>query len=341
MAIGDTSDNSRYPVRKLMGVQVLAIGSCVPDVVVTNEDLQAKHGFDPEWIVQRTGIRERRHAPPGVASSDLAVTASQQCMQRAGVQAADIDLLIVGTFTPDMTLPSAACLVQDRLGLRAPAVDMSAGCAGFVYSLVTAAQYVATGCSKLALVVGVDCTSKILDPKDQRTFPLFGDGAGAVLLTAGSQDQGLVSYQLGSDGAGAVLLNRPVCGSKLPPTEELIREGMHYAKMDGRAVFKWAVRVVDDSVRSVLRGAGMSSHELDLIVLHQANVRIIDAAVDMLELDREKLVINLDRYGNTSGGSVPLALDEAFQQGRIHRGDNILLSGFGAGLAWGTAILRW
>jgi len=341
MAIGDTSANGRYPVRKLMGVQVLATGSNVPDVVVTNEDLQATHGFDPDWIVQRTGIRERRHAPPGVASSDLAVAAAQQCMQRAGVPAADIDLLIVATFTPDMTLPSAACLVQDRLGLRAPAFDMSAGCAGFVYALVTAMQYVATGCAKLALVVGVDCTSKILDPKDQRTFPLFGDGAGAVLVTAGSPEQGLVSYQLGSDGAGAVLLNRPLCGSKLPPTEALIREGLHYAKMDGRAVFKWAVRVVDDSVRSVLRGAEMSPAELDLIVLHQANIRIIDAAVDMLQLDREKLVINLDRYGNTSGGSVPLALDEAHQQGRVHRGDNILLSGFGAGLAWGTAILRW
>ena len=298
-------------------------------------------GFDPDWIVQRTGIRQRRHAPPDQASSDLAVAAARQCMGRADVKPEDIDLLIVGTFTADMTLPSAACLVQDRLGLHAPAVDVSAGCAGFLYALVTAAQYVATGCSHLALVVGVDCTSRILNPKDQRTFPLFGDGAGAVLVAPGSKDQGLLAYQLGSDGAGAVLLDRPMCGSKMPPSAELIQQGLHYVRMDGRAVFKWAVRVLDDSVRDVLRAAELTQNDLDLIVLHQANVRIIDAAVEMLQLDRDKLVINLDRYGNTSSGSVPLALDEANQQGRMRRGDRILLSGFGAGLAWGTAILRW
>lgn len=328
-------------MRRLMGVRVVATGSYVPDPVVTNEDLHVRLGFDPSWIVQRTGIRERRHAPPEQATSDLAVEAARRAMARAGVSASDIDLVLVGTFTPDMPFPATACLVQDRLGICGPAVDLQAACAGFMYALVTGMQFVAAGTSQMALVIGADCNSRILNPKDQRTYPLFGDGAGAVLLARGSQEQGLVSYTLGSDGSGGPLLQRPMGGSRMPIRCEPCPDGAQYLQMDGRAVFKWAIRVLDDSICDVLQHGGLSGKDLNLIVMHQANIRIINAATDTLGLDRRRLMINLDRYGNTSGGSVPLALDEAFEQGRIKPGDHILLSGFGAGLAWGTAILRW
>lgn len=335
------NDNRRAPLRSLTGVQILATGSYVPEPVVTNEDLHGRLGFDPSWIFQRTGIRERRHAPPEMATSDLALRASRQCIERAGVKADDIDLVLVGTFTPDMSFPATACIVQDRLGIRAPAVDMQAACAGFMYALVTGAQFVATGCSKLALIIGADCNSRILNPKDQRTYPLFGDGAGAVLLTAGSKEQGLVSYVLGSDGSGGDLLCRRMGGSRLPFCSAGWETDGQYLQMDGQAVFKWAVRLLDESITAVLKESQLTPGDINLVVLHQANVRIVYAATDVLGIDRKKVFLNLDRYGNTSAGSVPLALDEAYQQGRIHRGDNILLSGFGAGLAWGTAVLRW
>jgi 3-oxoacyl-[acyl-carrier-protein] synthase-3 len=331
----------RAPLRRLMGVQVLSTGSYVPDNVVRNEDLQTQLGFDPSWIVQRTGIRERRFAPPEMATSDLGIIAAQRCIDRIGAKVSDIDLVLCGTFTPDMSFPSTACLIQDKLGIRAPAVDLQAACAGFMYALVTGMQFVATGCSKLALIVGADCNSRILNPKDQRTYPLFGDGAGAVLLAAGTQNQGFVSYTLGADGSGGNLLSRPLCGSRLPPTAALLQEDLQYLQMDGKAVFKWAVRLLDETIRDVLQDAKMTVDDLNLLVMHQANIRIINAAVDVLGIQRSKMLVNLDRYGNTSAGSVPLALDEAFDENRVHRGDNILLSGFGAGLAWGTGIFRW
>jgi len=338
---GEPNQYNKAPLRRLMGFQVLATGSYVPDPVVTNEDLRTTLGFDPSWIVQRTGIRERRHAPPEMATSDLAIRASRQCIERAGVDPAEIDLVIVGTFTPDMPFPSTACLVQDRLGLRAAAFDLQAACAGFMYALVMGAGAVVAGCSKLALVIGADCNSRILNPKDQRTYPLFGDGAGAVLLATGNPEQGLLSFALGADGSGGDLLSRPMSGSRLPIRGELLEVGLQYLQMDGRAVFKWAVRLLDESINDVLRASEMTAQEVNLVVLHQANQRIVYAATDVLGIDRRKVFVNLDRYGNTSGGSIPLALDEACQQGRIARGDRILVSGFGAGLAWGTAIMRW
>ncbi|HUY36152.1 MAG TPA: beta-ketoacyl-ACP synthase III [Pirellulales bacterium] len=338
---GEPNQYNKAPLRRLTGFQVLATGSYVPDPVVTNEDLRTTLGFDPSWVVQRTGIRERRHAPPEMATSDLAVRAARQCIERAGVDPAEIDLVLVGTFTPDMPFPSTACLVQDRLGLRAAAVDLQAACAGFMYALVMGAQAVVTGCSKLALIIGADCNSRILNPNDQRTYPLFGDGAGAVLLATGSSEQGLLAYALGADGSGGDLLSRPMSGSRLPIRADLLDQGLQYLQMDGRAVFKWAVRLLDESINDVLRASEMTAQEINLVVLHQANLRIVYAATDVLGIDRRKVFINLDRYGNTSGGSVPLALDEACQQGRVARGDRLLISGFGAGLAWGTAILRW
>ena len=334
-------ENRRGPLRSLTGLQIVATGSYVPDCVVTNDDLHARLGFDPSWIVQRTGIRERRHAPPEIATSDMAVLAARQCMERAGAKPADVDLVLVGTFTPDMSFPATACLVQDRLGIRAPAVDLQAACAGFMYALVIGSQFISTGNSRLALIIGADCNSRILNPNDQQTYPLFGDGAGAVLLAAGDRNQGLISYTLGSDGSGGDLLCRRMGGSRLPFAAGLLDEGYQYLQMDGRSVFKWAVRLLDESITAVLREAQLAPADVDLVVLHQANVRIIYAATDVLGIDRKKVFLNLDRYGNTSAGSIPLALDEAHQQGRIKRGDNILVSGFGAGLAWGTAVLRW
>lgn len=328
-------------MRRLTGVRIIGTGSYVPDAIVRNEDLQASLGCDPEWIVQRTGIVERRHAPPDMATSDLAVRAAERCIETAGIDPGEIDLVLVGTFTPDMSFPSVACIVQDRLGLSAPAVDVQAACAGFMYALITASQFVATGCSRRALVIGADCNSRILNPKDVRTYPLFGDGAGAVLLAAGEADQGLLSYTLGADGSGGDLLSRPVGGSRTPLTPERFAEDRHYLQMDGRAIFKWAIRLVEDTVRDVLAAAELGIDDVDLVLLHQANIRIVSAAADTLGIDRDKVVVNLDRYGNTSAGSIPLALDESCHAGRVERGSRVLMSGFGAGLTWGTALWQW
>ncbi len=328
------------PIRTLTGVQILSSGLYVPDQVVTNQDLERSHGFDSDWIINRTGIQERRFAPPHQATSDLCEIAAQRCLEGAGCRPEEVDLLIVGTMTPDMAFPSTGCLVQDRLNLRCPAFDLQAACAGFAYALVTGAQFVAAGTSKRALIIGGDCNSRVINPDDQKSFPLFGDGAGAVLLGPGSPEQGLLAYQVGSEGGGGDLLNRPACGSRLPPSIEAIENGLHYLTMDGRAVFKWAVRVVADSAQAVLDHAGCSVDQIRWFVPHQANVRIIHAASDVLGFDRSQVFKNLERFGNTSGGSIPIALDELRQAGAINAGDLLLISGFGAGLAWGTLLLR-
>jgi 3-oxoacyl-[acyl-carrier-protein] synthase-3 len=309
--------------------------------VVTNEHLHARLGHDSDWIVKRTGIYERRHALPHQATSDLCHEAGRRCLERGDVNPRDIDLLVLATFSPDMAFPATACLVQDRLKLSCPAVEIEAACAGFMYGLVTAAAYVVSGASDLALVIGGDCNSRIVNPNDLKTYPLFGDGAGAVLLTRGRPDQGLLSYSMGSDGSGGDLLSRPACGSRLPPTPDLLSRGLHYMHMDGRAVFRWAVAILCDTIQDVLRHSGLGPNDIDLYIPHQANIRIINAAIDVLHISRGKVFNNLDRYGNTSAGSVPLALDEAVTEGRVKDGDLLVLSGFGGGLAWGTALLRW
>jgi 3-oxoacyl-[acyl-carrier-protein] synthase-3 len=333
--------SARPRCRRLTGVQIVGTGSYVPDAVVSNDHLHQRFGFDSEWIVKRTGILERRHALSHQATSDLCSEAARRCLETSRVKAKDIDLLLLATFTPDMAFPSTACLVQDQLGLNCPAFDMQAACAGFMYALITGAAYVASGASDLALIVGGDCNSRILNPNDIKTYPLFGDGAGAVLMTRGRPDQGLLSYSMGADGSGGDLLSRPACGSRLPPTPELLSKGMHYMHMDGRAVFRWAVAILCDTIQDVLTDSGLSAGAIDLYIPHQANIRIINAAVDVLHIPRSRVFNNLDRYGNTSAGSVPLALDEAIADGRVQPGNHLVLSGFGAGLAWGTAVLRW
>jgi 3-oxoacyl-[acyl-carrier-protein] synthase-3 len=324
-----------------MGVRVLATGSYVPDRIVTNEDLKAAHGFDPDWIVQRTGIRERRVSPPELATSDLAIRAARRCIERAELDPGNIDLLIVATFTADRPLPSCACVVQEALGLRCPAMDIQAACAGFMYAMVTAMQYIASGCSRAALVIGAETISRVINPADQRTFPLFGDGAGAALLGPGSPEQGFLAYTLGADGSGAELIKQQMGGSRLPPSCAAIQSNLQFMEMDGRPVFKWAIRLIYDTIHDVIEHAGVPLGDIRLFLPHQANVRIIDAAAENLGIDRSRVFVNLDRYGNTSAGSIPLALDEACVQGRIRRGDLLMFSGFGAGLTWGTALMRW
>jgi 3-oxoacyl-[acyl-carrier-protein] synthase-3 len=337
----DRSALPRPRCRSLMGVRILGTGSYVPDAVVTNDHLFRRFGFDSNWIVKRTGILERRHALPHQATSDLCHEAAVRCIANAGVRAQDIDLVVLATFTPDMSFPSTACLIQDRLRLSAAAIEIEAACAGFMYALITGAAYVVSGASSLALVIGGDCNSRILNPDDIKTYPLFGDGAGAVLLARGQPEQGLVAFSLGADGGGGDLLSRPACGSRMPPAPDLLAKGLHYMHMDGRAVFRWAVAILCDTIQDVLRASHLSPQDIDLYVPHQANIRIINAAVDVLHISRQRVFNNLDKYGNTSAGSVPLALDEAVAEGRLKAGQLAVLSGFGAGLTWGTAVIRW
>ena len=329
------------------GVRILGSGAFVPENVVTNDDL-AELGCDSEWIVRRTGILRRHHATAQQATSDLCYEAAIRCLKDAGLSAEDIDLILVATITPDHFTPSTACHLQRRLGAFAPAMDISAACAGFMYALTTGAQFVATGNAKRVLVIGADLMSRLINPNDKKTYPLFGDGAGAVIMgpddtpSGGSgEPAGILSYQLGSEGCGGEMLCIPAGGTRLELTEEAREQGLQYLTMDGRSVFKWAVRVFDESAKDVLRDAEIDANELAMVVLHQANQRIIDSAVADLGVVAEKVFVNLDRYGNTSGASIPLALDEAFKAGRIQRGDYVLLCGFGSGLAWGTAVIRY
>ena len=327
--------------KSLMGVRVVGTGKYVPDMVLGNDHLHARLGFDSDWIVKRTGILERRHAAPNQATSDLCVEAAHDLFAKTGKTAADCDLLVLGTFTPDMSFPSTACLVQDRLGLIGPAIEVEAACAGFMYALITAASYVKAGTSDRALVIGGDANSRIVDPDDIKTYPLFGDGAGAVFVEPGRPDQGILAYSMGSDGSGGALLARETCGTRTPATPELIAAGKHYMSMDGRAVFRWAVDIVCGSIGDVLAAANLTSADVDLFVLHQANIRIINAAMEHLHISPSKAFNNLEKYGNTSGGSIPIALEEAAAAGKLKPGMTVVLSGFGAGLAWGTAVLKW
>ena len=329
---------------RAVGFRLAGIGSHVPATVVTNAEL-GRLGCDPSWIVERSGIHERRHAPPDIATSDLAVAASRAAIDLSGLDPGDVDLLVLGTFTPDMVIPSTACIVQEKLGIDAPAMDVTAACAGFVYALVTASQFVAAGTSRLALVVGADTNSRFIDPEDVKTWPLFGDGAGAVLLepvepAPSGREQGLLAFSLGSDGRGAGLLACPMSGSRRPVTAEGLARREQFMQMDGRAVFKWAIRAAEDNIRHVVGRSGVPLEAIDLFVLHQANARIIEGVRAALGLPLGKVIVNLDRYGNTSSGSIPLAMDEAWRAGTIGPGSTIVVCGFGGGLAWGSAVWR-
>jgi len=340
-----------------LAVQVRGGAFFLPDNVVTNEDLAAL-GCDSEWIVQRTGIRQRRIALPEQSTSDLAVEAGRRCLQAAGVEAEAVDLIVVATCTPDHIAPSVACLVQDRLGCpQAAAFDVNAACSGFMYAYLSAAQFVASGSYQNVLVIGADLLSRFIDPADVKTYPLFGDGAAALLLqpsgrgvissdgvrlpiaTAG--DAGVLGFQLGADGSLGQSLLFPAGGSRQPITPEVLAAGGQYLQMDGRTVFKWAVQWIPQVVQRVLRQCQMTTDDIDLFILHQANSRIIEAAMQGLSITDQRVWTNLEQYGNTCAASIPLALIEAEAAGVLQRGQNVLLCGFGAGLTWGTAVVRW
>ena len=330
--------------RSVPGIKMLGAGASSASKLVANEDL-AKLGYDSEWIVQRTGIKSRYHLEAGESCSDMANRAADACIKSAGIDVADIDLIVLATASPDHKTPSTACLVQAHLGCQASAMDINAACSGFVYALVTASQFVRSGCSRNALVIGVEAPTTFVNPEDRKTFPLFGDGAGAVVITADSEpddskSSGILSYRLGSDGSLGNALIVPAGGSKIPFSQEVLDRGEHFLSMDGRSVFKWAVRLIPVVVQQLLEDAAMSIDEIDLFIPHQANIRIIDAAVETLGIDRDKVFVNLDRYGNTSAASIPISIAEALEQGRIKPGSKVMMVGFGAGLTWGASLFR-
>lgn len=323
-------------------VGIIGTGSCLPEKVLTNKDLETMVDTTDEWIVSRTGIRQRRIVTEDQASSDLALEAGRKALESAGLSADQLDLIVVATVTPDMMFPATACLLQDRLeAKKAAAFDLSAACSGFLYGIATASQFIANGMYRHALVVGVDCLSKITNWEDRNTCVLFGDGAGAVVLGPVEEGSGFLSFELGSDGSGGELLKLPAGGSRMPASRETVDGRLHTIYMAGREVFKFAVRVMGNAAEEALSKAGMTKEDIDFLVPHQANIRIIDTAVKRFGLSEEKVIVNLDRFGNMSSASIPVALDEAVQQGRIHKGDTLVLVGFGGGLTWGAAVLKW
>ena len=317
-------------------------GMYVPDRVLTNHDLEQMVDTTDEWIVTRTGIHERRITEPGETTSTMAVEAAQRALARADVSPNELDLIIVATSSPDYLTPPVSSMVQDQLGAqRAAAFTLAAGCTGFVYALVTADQFIATGMYDKVLVIGVEHLSMAVDWTDRDTCVLFGDGAGAVVVEGSYQPTGVLSAELGSEGKDWDALIVPGGGSARPFREETLAKREQYLRMDGRRVFKFATRAMTDSTLRVVRQSGLSWDDIELIIPHQANARIIDLAVRRLKVDPAKVMVNLDRYGNTSTASIPLALCEAVDQGRIRSGDHIVMVGFGAGLTWAATVVHW
>jgi 3-oxoacyl-[acyl-carrier-protein] synthase-3 len=322
-------------------VSITGLGTHVPERVVTNDDLAQLVDTSDEWIVDRTGIRERRFAAEDEALSDLALPAAQAALEQAGVTSREIDLLIVATVTADMQFPSTAAILADQLGAtEAAAYDLAAGCTGFMYGIAQAYGMVESGLSRRSLVIGADVLSKLMNFSDRSTCVLFGDGAGAVVVERAA-GEGFLGFELGADGAGGKDLHLPAGGSRMPTTAETVASGAHYVHMNGREVFKFATRVLVSSARAVLEQCDLSIEDVDVYVPHQANVRIIDHAVAKLGIPKEKVIVNVDRYGNTSSASIPLALADAAASGLLKQGDTVLMTGMGAGLTWGSAVMRW
>lgn len=321
---------------------ITGVGTYVPERIMTNKEIESFLDTSDEWVRNRTGIAERRIAAPDQAASDMAVEAGRRALEAAGVSPAEVDLIIVATNTPDMFFPATACLVQDRLGAtKAGGFDLLAGCTGFVYATAVGAQFIVSGAAKVVLVIGSEVLSRILDWEDRNTCVLFGDGAGAAVLQPVPADRGILATRLGSDGSGGKHLDIPGGGSRIPTTHESIDQRLHYLKMNGREVFKFAVRILGKVAAEVLDDAGIKQEELDFFIPHQANIRIIEVAAKRLGLPMERVLVNVDRYGNTSTASVPLALNEALEQGRIKDGDNVVMVGFGTGLTWGGVAMKW
>lgn len=327
---------------KLNGAGILGTGHCVPHNIVTNADMEKIVDTSDEWISTRTGIKQRHFAPEGVNTSDLCTEAARQALEQSKTAAEDLDLIIVCTLTPDMTIPSAACIVQANLGAKNAAVfDLYAACSGFAYGVITATQYIETGMYKRVLVIGAEILSRVLNFKDRNTCVLFGDGAGAAVLGPVPEGYGILGMDMGADGNGGKYLNIPASGTAILPTDEARKKGLTYVHMDGKEVYKFAVKVMGQTAEKALERAGIDKSEIDILVPHQANIRIIQSAAKRLDLPMEKVFVNIDKYANTSGASIPIALDEAHREGRIKRGDIVVLTGFGAGLTWAGMVMKW
>jgi len=323
-------------------VEIVSTGRYLPDNVVTNRDLEAMVDTSDEWIVARTGIRERRIAPPEMTAADMGAGAARIAMERAGVAPEDVDILIVSTATPDRWLPATACDIQALIGVtKAVAFDVGAACSGFLYALTVAEGYVSSGRGKIALVVATEKLSSIVDWEDRSTCVLFGDGAGAVVVRESAEGRGILGTHHQSDGNLADLLYRPAGGAKIPMDEDVLRNRTHLLRMSGREIFKHAVRAMAESAGQALELSGWGLEDVDLVVPHQANIRIIKATARYAGLPMEKVFINVDRYGNMSSATIPVAMDEAIEEGRLQPGMNLLLVAFGAGLTWGALAIRW
>ncbi len=320
---------------------ILGMGKAVPKNILTNSDLEKMVDTTDEWIKTRTGIVERRIARDDETTLDLAYEASLEALSAAGVSAEDLDLIIVATVTPDMVFPATACMLQEKIGARkAGAFDLEAGCSGFVYGMIVADQFIRTGVYEKILVVGAETLSKITDWQDRNTCVLFGDGAGAAVMGPVKKG-GMLSFDMGSDGSGGKCLDMPAGGSLMPATHETVEKRLHYVRMDGNQVFKFAVKVMGKTALEALKKAELGTEDIDLLIPHQANIRIIESSAKRLKLPDEKVFVNLEKYGNTSSASIPIALYEAKEQNLLKNDQIIVLVGFGAGLTWGAAVLHW
>lgn len=326
----------------LINALIAGVGVCIPDTVLTNHDLAKTMDTSDEWIRTMTGIRERHIVDPAQATSDLGVVAAQRAMIQAGIDRADVDLIVVATMSPDLLVPATACIIQEQLGMKnTPAFDVSAGCSGFIYALVAGSQFISTGLYRTVLVIGAETNSRIANWEDRGSCIVIGDGAGAVVLRPALPEHGILSMCLGADGSGVKHLYTPAGGTRTAVTAENIAANMHKVKMDGQEVFQFAMRMLPKVTEQALEMANISKEEVALIIPHQANLRIIEAAARRMDLPMDKFMVNLDRYGNTSSASIPIALHEALEGGRIKPGDVVVLAGFGAGLTWGAVVMRW
>jgi 3-oxoacyl-[acyl-carrier-protein] synthase-3 len=321
---------------------IVGWGKYIPEKVVTNHDLAKIMDTSDEWIKSRTGISERRFAGKDESTATMAIAAAQLALDRARIKPSAVDLIIVATLCPEHVFPSTACLVQDAIGAtHAGAYDLSAACAGFVYALSMGTAMIQSGMAKVVLVIGSETVSRVLDVQDRTTYPLFGDGAGAVVLQAHETPGGVLATVLGSDGSGAEHLCIPAGGSKLPTCQSTIDQRLHYIKMNGREVYRFATRVMGRATKQACEKAGVALNEVDLFIPHQANIRIIESASKYLKISENKIFTNLDKYGNTSAASIPIALCEAIEAGRVHNKDKLVMVGFGGGLSWGATVVQW
>lgn len=327
---------------KKINVGISGVGSYVPEKILTNDDLAKIVDTSHDWIVERTGIHERRIVEDYIATSDIGTIAAKNALEDANIKPEEIDLIILATVTADHAFPSTACIVQKNLGAtKSVAFDINAGCSGFVYGLSMAESYIKSGVYEKVLVIGAETLSKIMDWQDRNTCILFGDGAGACILERCEEGYGILSTELGSDGTNGEVLIQEAGGSRLPASIDTVENRLHFIKMDGKEVFKFAVRVMEKASLNSLEKANLQLEDLDFLIPHQANIRIIDSAAKRLKLEKDKVCVNLNKYGNMSSASVPVALDEAVKSNKIQKGDNILLVAFGAGLTWASMTIKW